>query len=40
MQKDRDIQFSPQPIDSYREHFDIKLETKTGILMIPIPERP
>jgi len=33
--KGPDIQFSPQAIESYREHFDIRLETESGALMIP-----
>ena len=36
MRKNPDIQFSPQPIKSYREHFEIKLETDDGVLMIPL----
>ena len=36
MRNDPDIQFSPQPIDSYRDHFEIKLETESGVLMIPL----
>lgn len=36
MRNNPDIQFSPQAIESYREHFEIKLVTETGVLMIPI----
>ena len=36
MRNNPDIQFSPQSIESYREHFEIKLETESGVLMIPI----
>lgn len=36
MRKNPDIQFSPQPVKSYREHFEIKLETDDGVLMIPL----
>ena len=35
MNKNPDIQFSPQDIASYREHFEIVLETDGGVLMIP-----
>jgi hypothetical protein len=33
--KGQDIQYKPQDIDSYRQHFEILLETETGVLMIP-----
>lgn len=36
MRKGQNIQFKPQSIESYREHFDIVLETKKGVLMVPI----
>jgi hypothetical protein len=35
MKKDPDIQFSPQEIETYREHFEIVLETEQGVLMVP-----